>query len=166
MKKILFLFSVLLLFSCGARKVANGIPGKKTLKGTWTVNNVEFYGNEGTYKAFMFNYADSSCFKNSDWMFIPNNGSGKFTTAASNSQCDISTSRIHWSYFDTDSNRYIQFKFVDNKNRPTDAANRGYRLKIKSLTETTMTAEVDVTTDGNPFTVVLNFSKTSDNVKL
>ncbi|MDC3388002.1 lipocalin family protein [Flavobacteriaceae bacterium] len=166
MKKILLLFTAFLLFSCGTRKTSNGIPGKKTLKGTWTVSNIDFYGNEGTYKAFMFDYADSACFKNSDWMFIPNNGSGKFTTAASNSSCEVSTSRIHWTYFDTESNRYIQMKFVDNKNRRTDAANRGYRIKIKSLTETTMVTEVDVTSNGNPFTVAMTFNKTSDNVKL
>jgi hypothetical protein len=114
----------------------------------------------------MFDYADSACFKNSDWMFIPNNGSGKFTTAASNSNCEVSTSRIHWTYFDTESNRYIQMKFVDNKNRRTDAANRGYRIKIKSLTETTMVTEEDVTSNGKPLTVAMTFNKTSDNVKL
>jgi hypothetical protein len=166
MKKNLLLFSAILLFSCGARKTSNGIPGKKTLKGTWTVSDIDFYGNEGTYKAQMFNYADSPCFKNSDWMFIPNNGSGKFTTATSNSRCEVATARIHWTYYDTDTNRYIQFKYVDEKNRKLDPANRGYRIKIKSLTETTMVADVDVTSNGSPFTVSLTFNKTSDNVKL
>ena len=166
MKKIYVLFLVVLLTQCAARKESNGIAGKKTLKGTWKVTNIEFFGNEGTYKAKLFDYSDSACFKNSDWMFIPNNGSGKFTTAMSNSQCSVSTSRIHWSYYDTDSNRYIQMKLVDNKNKPIDPMNRGYRIKITSLNETTMTTEMDVTSEGNPFTVKMTFVKTSTNVTL
>ena len=72
MKKLLYLFLLISLVNCGPTKVSNGIPGKKTLKGTWKVNSIEFLGKEGTYKARIFDYADSACFKHSDWMFIPN----------------------------------------------------------------------------------------------
>ena len=166
MKKILLSLLIVFLTQCSARKEFNGVAGKKTLKGTWTVTNIEFYGTEGTYKAKLFDFADSACFKNSDWMFIPNNGSGKFTTTKANSQCEVATSRIHWTYYDTESLRYLQMKLVDNKNKPIDPQNRGYRIKITSLNATTMTTETDVTSEGRPFTVKMTFQKTSSNVKL
>ena len=57
-------------------------------------------------------------------------------------------------------------KLVDNKNKPIDPQNRGYRIKITSLNETNMVTETDVVSEGNPFTVKMTFVKTSTNVKL
>ena len=46
MKNIYTLIIVLSLVSCGAAKEFNGVPGKKTLKGEWQVNQIEFFGAE------------------------------------------------------------------------------------------------------------------------
>ena len=161
---ISIIFSILV--GCGATKELNGIPGKKTLKGEWQVDEIEFFGAEGTYKAFMFDMADSYCFKNSVWMFIPNNYTGKFTLSSNSSNCESTTARIRWSYFDSDVERYIQFKYTDNKNKSLDPLNRGYRMKIKSLNQTNMKIELDLEHQGSPFTVVMNMSKISNNVVL
>jgi hypothetical protein len=166
MKNIYTLIIVLLLVSCGAAKEFNGIPGKKTLKGEWQVDQIEFFGAKGTYKAFMFDTADSYCFKNSIWMFIPNNNTGKFTTVANSSNCEFTNKRIRWSYYDGEGQRNLQFKFVDSKNKTLDPANKGYRLKIKDLNQTNMTIEVDVEYEGNPFIVSMSLSKISTNVVL
>jgi|TARA_B110000114_G_scaffold17792_1_gene17192 hypothetical protein len=167
MKKLITLSILLsILLSCGSTKKLNGIPGKKILKGEWKVDEIEFIGAEGTYKAFMFDMADSYCFKNSIWMFIPNNYTGKFTLASNSSNCESTTARIRWSYFDSDTERSIQFKYTDNKNKSLDPMNRGYRMKINSLNPTNMKMGLDLEHQGSSFTVVLNMSKISSNVVL
>jgi len=156
----------LILVGCGSTKELNGIPGKKTLKGEWQVDNIEFFGAEGTYKANLFDIADSYCFKNSVWMFIPNNYTGKFTLTSNSSNCEATTARIRWSYYDSNEERSIQFKYTDNKNKSIDPNNRGYRMKVKSLNQATMKIELDVEYQGSPFSVVMSFTKISDNVML
>jgi hypothetical protein len=170
MKKLLFLslFSLLLL-SCGSTKTETAAkPSKKTLKGTWQVTNIRFVGEQGLYKATMFDIADSPCFKDSEWVFIPNNGSGKFSlTGAGGSQCEALTTRIHWSFYEPGDGSYqFQFKYVDDKNKPVDAANRGYRSNIDKLEPNTMDMRVQVTYDGKPFDVVMTFAKISEDFTL
>ncbi|MCO4822041.1 MAG: lipocalin family protein [Flavobacteriaceae bacterium] len=168
MKKLVLIFLSAILFNCGSSKDTTSTKlSKKTLKGTWEVTAIRFVGEQGLYKADMFDFADSPCFKGSTWVFIPNNGSGKFTTNASPSQCDGAGSRIHWSFFEPGDGSYLfQFKYVDDKNKPIDPSNSGYRSKIETLTETEMSMRVSVTHKGNPFDVVMTFSKTSDDITL
>jgi len=156
----------LILVGCGSTKDLNGIPGKKTLKGEWQVDDIEFFGAEGTYKSYLFDIADSYCFNNSVWMFIPNNYTGKFTLTSNSSNCESTTARIRWSYYDSDEERSIQFKYTDNKNKSIDPNNRGYRMKVKSLNQTNMKIELDLEHQGSPFSVVMSFTKISDNVVL
>ena len=88
MKNLLYLFLAVLIVSCSASKSANSTAAKmnkRTLKGTWEVTDIRFVGEEGLYKANLFGLADSPCFKGSDWVFIPNNGTGKFTMEAAKS---------------------------------------------------------------------------------
>ena len=168
MKKVLFIARAFLVFSCSSTKSGSTStkPSKKLLKGTWEVTNIRFVGDKGLYKANLFDIADSACFKGSEWVFIPNNGSGKFTVNSS-AHCETSTNRIHWSFFDSGDGTYqFQFKFVDEKNKPLDAANRGYRSKIDELNENTMIMRVATTYDGNPFDVVMTYTKVSDNFAL
>lgn len=170
MKKLLFLsLFTFLLVSCGASKSDTAAkPSKKTLKGTWQVTNLRFVGEQGLYKATMFDLEDSACFKGSEWVFIPNNGSGKFSLSGEGgSQCEPVTSRIHWSFYEPGDGSYqFQFKYVDEKNKPLDAANRGYRCNIDSLQENAMEMRVQVTYDGKPFDIVMSFEKVSDDFAL
>ncbi|WP_084647808.1 lipocalin family protein [Gelidibacter mesophilus] len=167
MRKAFYFVLTLLIMSCSGAKSTSGIPGKKTLKGTWQVNNIKFEGDKGLYKANMFDFADSACFKNSEWVFIPNNGSGKFTTTANGSQCEVQSNRIHWSYFDGGNGKtQFQFYLTDAKGKRIDAAKSGYRADIDALNENTMVMRVNTTYEGNPFDVVMTFNKVSDNVTL
>ena len=167
MKKSVYLTLALLVVACSGTKSTTGIPGKKTLKGTWQVSNIRFVGDKGLYKANMFDFADSACFKGSEWVFIPNNGSGKFTTSANGSQCGVNSSRFHWSYFDAGEGKtQFQFYLTDAKGKRIDAAKSGYRANIDSLDDSSMVMRVPTTYQGNPFDVVMTFSKVSDNVTL
>lgn len=169
MKKIILVsFLTLLLISCGSTQSTGGAekPSKKTLKGTWEVTNIRFIGEQGLYKARLFDMADSPCFKGSQWVFIPNNGSGKYTIPAA-SQCEEVTTRIHWSFYEPGDGTYqFQFKYVDEKNKPIDPANRGYRSTIVNLEPSTMIMKVNTTYDGKPFDVEMTFTKVSEDFAL
>ncbi len=170
MKKIIYIAMAFLVFSCSSTQSGTDTaakPSKKLLKGTWEVTNIKFVGDKGLYKANLFDMADSACFNGSEWVFIPNNGSGKFTINNSGSQCQDSSSRIHWSFYDSGDGSYqFQFKYVDEKNKPIDEANRGYRSNIDELNENTMIMRVATTYNGNPFDVVMTFSKVSEEFSL
>lgn len=170
MKKTIYILTfAFLLFSCSSTKTtSDGTPklGKKMLKGTWEVTNLKFIGEKGIYKANLFDIADSACFKGSEWVFIPNNGSGKFTINGS-SNCEASVNRIHWSFYEPGDGTYqFQFKFVDEKNKPLDAANRGYRATIEHLADGMMEMHVATTYEGNPFVVVMTFKMISEDISL
>ena len=139
---------------------------KKLLKGTWEVTNIRFVGDKGLYKANLFDVADSPCFKGSQWILVPNNGAGKFTLNSS-AHCEASTHRIHWSYSESDDGTAkMQIKFVNEKNKPIDPANRGYILNIEQLSENGFEIRIPTTYEGNPFDVIMTFSKVSENVSL
>ncbi len=170
MKKIIYVALAILVFSCSGSKSETGSttakPSKKLLKGTWEVTNIRFVGDKGLYKANLFDIADSACFNGSEWVFIPNNGSGKFTVNSS-AHCEASSNRIHWSFYEPGDGTYqFQFKFVDDKNKPLDAANRGYRSNIDNLDASTMEMRVATTYEGDPFDVIMTFTKVSEDFAL
>lgn len=166
MKFIVRILILTLIFSCSSTKSGVAKPSKKTLKGTWQVNNIKFVGDKGLYKAFLFDLADSACFKNSEWVFIPNNGSGKFTTSATTSQCEVMTNNIHWSFNDTgDAGSLFQFKYIDADTKAKKVTT-GYSGNIDSLNENTMVLRVATTYEGNAFDVLMTFNKVSDDITL
>ncbi|PQV48242.1 lipocalin-like protein [Jejuia pallidilutea] len=168
MRSILSILCILVIFSCSGAKsttTANK-PNKRNLKGTWEVTNIRFVGEEGLYKAMLFDSADSACFKNSEWVFIPNNATGKFTLNQT-SNCKAMTQRIIWSFFESGDSTYdFQFKLVDEKNKPLADKKTGYRLKITELTNSEMETRLKTTYQGQAFDVVLKFQKTSDDINL
>lgn len=166
MKKITLFLVCCCLLGCGATKNGSELPGKRTLKGTWEVTDIKFIGEEGIYKAFLFDAADSACFKGSEWVFIPNNASGRYTTNASNSTCNILNYRIIWSFFENGNNKSFQFKYADEKNRPQSKNKTGYRAEINELSTNNMIITVPSTYEGKSFNVVMTFNKTSDNINL
>lgn len=166
MKNLTLLLLFLSLLGCGAKQSVSELPGKRILKGTWEVTNIDFIGAEGVYKAFLFDAADSACFKGSEWVFIPNNASGRFTTNASNSACDVLNYRIIWSFLEVGNSKFFQFKYADEKNRPQSKDKSGYRADINELTAGNMTITVPSTYEGKSFNVVMKFEKKSDNINL
>lgn len=163
MKKFLqFSFILLFLSSCGSTQSSSDAkPSKKTLKGTWKVTNVRLVGEENLNKANLFDMADAACFNGSEWVFIPNNGSGKYTINES-AQCEAVATRIHWSFYEPgDGTFQLQFKYVDENNKPIDSANRGYSSNVDSLEENAMTMRVVASAEGKEFDVILTFTRIS-----
>lgn len=165
---VTFLMCFVIVTSCTSTKSANANnkPDKRVLKGTWEVTEIRFVGEEGLYKAELFDLADSPCFKGSEWVFIPNNGTGKFTLKQANG-CEPSSHRILWSFFESgDGTHDLQFKFVDNRNKPLSGNMAGYSLKLSNLSASTMETRVKTNYQGTPFDVVLSLEKISDEITL
>lgn len=168
MKNLIYMVLAILMVSCSSTKSTSSADkmNKRTLKGTWEVSDIRFVGEEGLYKADLFGLADSPCFKGSDWVFIPNNGTGKFTLEGTN-RCEAGSHRILWSFNDTgDGNTLFQFKYVDDKNKPISGDRSGYRANIDVLTTSNMVLRVKSNYQGSPFDVVLTMDKVSEDYTL
>ncbi len=165
MKNFIYATLAFLLISCSITKPETK-QSKKTLKGTWEVVNIRFVSDKGMNKASLFDLVDVNCFKGSEWVFIPENGRGKFTILNSG-QCENSINRIHWSLHEPgDGTFQFQFKYVDTKNNPINNENRGYRSKIEQFDTNSMIMRIATTFEGNSFEIAMTFNKTSEEINL
>ena len=156
-QKIAMLFALgFLLFSCSISKAVR--EERKTVNGTWTLENVGYEENEGSFKSILFNDAKAVCFEGSTWFFLNNNSTGNYNLKNS-SICSGGQRNIRWSIVENDGgNNQLQFKFIDEKKK--DIYGRtGYRFDIVSLSLSEMTLKSKVTVDGSPISVVYEFVK-------
>ncbi|NJB69980.1 hypothetical protein GGR42_000442 [Saonia flava] len=159
MKKSFLLFTIItsvLVASCSATKVAR--DAGNNLSGSWTLNSVSYEGSSGNFKSVIFNDADDICFEGSDWFFRDNNNTGRYTIQNS-SLCAGGDRFIRWSVIDrTDAPDQLQFKFIDEKLKDISGG-VGYRLEIQNLTSDAMTLKSKVSVEGEPISIVYNFTK-------
>lgn len=155
MKKLFLMFMAVGLLSCGASKTVR--TAKHTLKGTWTLSTIT-YDRAGTYKIQLLDDTSKACFEGSTWQFIPNNNTGTYTI--NNADCAIGERYFIFTIDEVDA----QTGLYDFLLKPTDAkgkseTNKGFRIKLNSLTETTMQWQQTVMVGGSPFTISMNFIK-------
>lgn len=159
MKKYLLCLPLIavLITSCSALKT--GREQRNFISGSWTLNDISYENNEGTFKVTLFDDADAICFEGSDWFFRDNNSTGRYTLNEG-SLCSGGDRFIRWSVVDREENYedQLQFKFIDEKNNDIGGGT-GYRLNIASLSAEAMTLKSRVTVDGEPITIVYEFSK-------
>lgn len=149
--------AAILLSACSLSKE---IRDKRNLiSGTWTLNDISFENNKGTFKATLFNDADAICFEGSQWFFRDNNSTGRYTLEQG-SLCEGGDRFIRWSVVRPQQNyeSQLQFKFIDEKRKDLGDGT-GYRLNIASLTGAEMTLKSYVSVDGEPITIVYQFVK-------
>ena len=146
----------LLLFSCSTSKQVR--EDRKIVDGTWTLNDVGYDGQEGDFKAQLFDDASAVCFEGSSWFFRNNNSTGSFTIQPG-SLCSGGERNIRWSIIENEGGgQQLQFKYIDEKKN--DIYGRtGYRLDVVSINPSQMTLKSKVTVDGNPVSVVYQFSR-------
>ena len=161
MKKVITLVLVcLVLASCGTSKVVK--ESRKTLKGYWNLDNINYNNATGIYDVTLFGDASSECFVGSTWRFIPNNNFGNYEIAGS--KCSDGQRYFVWSIPDQPEGTTsydILLKPTDAKMKST-MNNAGFRLNINYLSESQLTFTQTVQVDGKPFTIVMNFSKISE----
>lgn len=159
MKKYLLLFTLaLLIASCGGTsKVAK--EARKTFDGNWRLTSVTYPNNSGEFNVTLFNEASASCFENSTWDFVSNNNRG--TYSVSGMDCNADTNYFIWS-IDEENTPAGMYDFLlkpTNDDYKSTTGNQGFRLSLKSLTDTNMVWEQTVSLEGSPFTIRMNFSK-------
>lgn len=155
-----FLCLMALSFLISSCSVSKGARNQRNLiSGTWTLNDVSFENNEGTFKAVVFNDADVICFEGSKWFFRDNNSTGKYTIK-DGSLCSGGERFIRWSVQERaeNYNGQLQFKFIDEKLKDISGG-VGYKLTIANLTAQQMTLKSNVSVDGEPVTIVYEFTK-------
>ena len=147
----------LLLMSCSVSK--NARTQRNLFSGSWTLDDISYENNTGTFKSTIFNDAEDICFEGSDWFFRDNNSTGRYTISQS-SLCQGGDRFFRWSVVEPAQNysSQLQFKYIDEK-RKDISGGFGYRLNISSLTEQAMTLRSNVSVDGQPVTIVYQFSK-------
>ena len=146
----------LAFFSCFTSKQVR--DDRKVVDGKWTLENVGYEGNEGDFKARLFNDAEAVCFEGSTWFFRNNNSTGSYTIPPG-SLCSGGERNIRWSIIENQGGgQQLQFKYIDEKKNDINART-GYRLDLVSLTPSQMTLRSDVTVDGNPVSVVYEFGR-------
>ena len=159
MKQSLLLMTMmgLLLSSCSVSKSAR--TQRNLFSGSWNLDNVYYQNNSGNFKSTLFNDAEDICFEGSQWFFRDNNSTGRYTIAQS-SLCQGGDRFFRWSVVEPEQNyqSQLQFKFID-ENRKDISGGYGYRLNIVNLSEQSMTLNSNVSVDGQPVTIVYEFSK-------
>ncbi|MCX2719651.1 lipocalin family protein [Lentiprolixibacter aurantiacus] len=154
------LFYLAIFFALSACSVTKSVRSQRNLiSGTWSLENIKYENNTGTFNAVLFNDATAVCFEGSDWFFRDNNSTGRYTIK-SGSLCDGGDRFIRWSVVERPENykSQLQFKFIDEKFKDLDSG-LGYRLEISSLTEGEMILRSNVSVDGSPITIVYEFVK-------
>lgn len=145
-----------IISSCSVSKSAR--QQRNLLSGTWSLNDVSYENNQGSFKSVIFGDAQDICFEGSDWFFRDNNSTGRYTIKQG-SLCQGGDRFIRWSVVEpTDRLSQLQFKFIDEK-RNDISGGRGYRLDIANLNEQTMTLKSNVSVDGQPITIVYEFTR-------
>ena len=101
----------LFLMSCSITKSVR--DQRNLISGTWTLDDISFEGNQGTFKAVLFNDADAICFEGSNWFFRDNNSTGRYTIKTG-SLCSGGDRFIRWSVVERAENYsgQLQFKFM------------------------------------------------------
>ncbi|MGS2764474.1 lipocalin family protein [Sinomicrobium sp. M5D2P9] len=152
----LILLIVLVASSCSLSKVNKEYRG--AIVGNWILNDVTYTGSSGNFKSVLFNDVSDDCFKGSQWFFRNSNSTGSYTINPG-AECMEGARNIRWSVLEKgEGASQLQFKFIDEK-RNDVSGGYGYRLDIVTLNQQQMTLQTNTTVEGEPITVVYNFSR-------
>lgn len=156
MKKYFILFSIAsLLVFCGTPQTVK--DSKKVMKGEWVLNSVT-YDESGQYRITLLGDESKDCFEGSTWRFIPNNNTGVYTIGSAG--CSVGDRNFIFTIQEIDaSTGYYDFLLKPTDSRGKSETNQGFRMRLAQLSETTMTWQQNLTVDGKPFRLNLNFTK-------
>lgn len=156
MKKILILTTVVaMLLSCATPQAVR--DSEKVIKGEWILNSIT-YSESGNYSVSLFNDASKDCFENSTWRFIPNNNTGVYTINSAG--CTVGERNFIFTIDQVDANTGLyDFLIKPTNERGKSETNEGFRVRLAQLTPTNMRWEQNLTVDGNPFTIFMDFTK-------
>jgi hypothetical protein len=157
MKKIAALIILVsIVLSCGTPKTV--IQSKKVIKGDWVLNEVS-YSESGTYNVSLLSDVSKECFEGSTWHFVPNNFTGKYNISGSDCSSGERFFRFNIQEVDAETGLYAFLLKPTNERYKSDEYNRGFKLKLAQLSDESMMWSQTLSVDGNPFTILMKFSK-------
>ncbi len=150
---------VVILTSCSGSKEAR--TDKKTINGTWQLQNVTTEGVSGKIKAQVLDEADYTCFGGSIWKFNQNTSLGSYEITKNGGDCFSKKQNIRWSIFEEKGVPIrLQYKRVDAKYyKDIDEGKAGFRFTIVSLDKTNMQLKSEINFEGKPAYFIYNFTK-------
>ena len=153
MKKIVLLFVMAgLLVSCGVSKTER--QAQKVFKGDWTLTHVNL--PSALVDVALFDDADTKCFENSQWHFVPNNNTGSYELMG----CEPGVRDFHWSVQENSGMGIYSFNLKPElEGQKARKVKTGYKLRLVSLDEGQMQWEQTVSYEGKPFTIQMSFTK-------
>ena len=153
---MVFMVLACTLWSCSTTKSVR--TQRNLFSGTWSLDHVRYENNVGNFQSVIFGDAKDICFEGSEWFFRDNNSTGRYTLTQG-SLCQGGDRFFRWSVIEPAGRlSQLQFKFID-QNRKDVSGGYGYRLDIANLTATQMTLKSNVSVDGEPITIVYEFTK-------
>ncbi|WP_341214964.1 lipocalin family protein [uncultured Wocania sp.] len=155
MKRIILLLITATLMSCGASKTIR--DSKKVIKGDWTLSSIN-YSALGTYNVTLLNDASKACFEGSTWRFIPNNNTGTYNIDDANCSTGMRYFNFTLQEIDEQTGLYDFLLKPTNEKGKSDT-NQGFRMSLKSLSDTNMQWQQTIYVDGKPFIINMNFTK-------
>ncbi len=155
MKKTLLFLIAISLVSCGASKTVR--DSKKVIKGDWLLNSIT-YSEKGTYNVNLLSDTSKECFEGSTWQFVPNNNTGVYNINGASCSSGIRNFVFTIQEIDPQTGLY-DFLLKPTNEKYKSETNRGFRLKLTSLSDVMMQWEQTVSVDGKPFTITMNFNK-------
>jgi hypothetical protein len=157
-KKItLFGLIIISFFACKSSSVTSTKLDRSSqleIKGDWVISSVTYPGSE-YIKLNSFQIADSKCFEESVWKFIPNNNKG--TMGLTKSGCPVFTSPITW--FVNNQGQFI-LKILDAGEKAKKVRD-GYVLKLENQTNGSFQLIDKIDVGGKLTDVVYQFQKTN-----
>ncbi len=150
---------IVLVHACSNSKEAR--IDKRTVDGTWLLQNVTTEGINGKIKAQILDEANYNCFEGSTWKFNQNNSLGSYEITKNGGECVAKKQNIRWSIFEEKGVPIrLQYKRVDAKYyKDLDEGKAGFRFTIVSLDKTTMQLKSEIIFEGKPAYFIYNFTK-------
>ena len=155
MKKVILIFLAFGLISCGSSKTIR--DSKKTIKGDWTLSTIT-YSKTGKYNVTLLNDTSKDCFEGSTWQFVPNNNTG--TYSINEPSCSTGVRNFVFTIQEVNAETGLyDFLLKPTNEKSKSDTNQGFRLSLKSLSETAMQWQQTVMADGEYFIINMNFTK-------
>ena len=159
MKKIISLFTMAFLFaiySCSPTQKAV-TSSKNKINGSYTLVSIEYSNTQDKFNSVLFGEAAIDCFRGSQWNFIENNNSGKYTIQ-SNADCSGATRNIKWNLIDEGGQQFFQFKRLEDGFKAKDIT-AGYRLQLTSITADGIQMIQSANANGQSLNLIYTFTK-------
>jgi hypothetical protein len=155
-KLLPFFACAMLAISCSSSKNANTVK-RNDVKGNWRLEGVSYEGLASSEKLrlVLLDEGNENCLVGSTWN-LPNNGYGSYTINASQSGCSAGEKKIVWSYREEGDQPQFQFKKLQEGEKAKNIT-EGYRFKIQSASNESMTLQSEITYQGKPIFIKYAF---------